>query len=325
MRRKLLLAVGAGVLAPAAALAQDAGRKYRLGVLSTSAAVFKDEHWIAFFRRLGELGLVEGRNLTIERRYPDNRLDQLPAAAAELAKRKCDVFFGGAAEATLAALTEASRETPIVIVAVDFDPVATGDVASLGRTGGRITGVTAMQSTMPAKRLEILKEMLPGMRKVVVFTNGQTSEQLSVTQGTSRRLGLELEVVDFKDPPFDYPAGFAAATRAKADALFVLGSGLWVPARRALVEFALKARMPSVFHHSGWTEAGGLMSYGFSFPAIWRRGAEMVAAILRGAKPAQMPMEQPTAFELAINMKTAKTLGLRIPQSVLLRADRVFE
>lgn len=324
-RRKLILALGAALLDPAAALAQARNGKHRLGVLVSSAAVLKDAHWVAFFQRLGELGLVEGRNLIIERRQADNRLDRLPALAAELAKLKCDVFFTGGAEANLAALSGASRDTPIVVVAVDFDPVATGDVASLARPGGRVTGVTAMQSTMPAKRLELLKEMLPGIARVAVFTNSQTTDQLSVVQGTSRRMGLALHVVDFKDPPFDYNAGFASAVGAKADALFVLGSGLWVAGRRTIIDLAMKARLPSVFHHSGWIEAGGLMSYGFSFPGMWHRGAEMVAAVLRGAKPAEVPMEQPSVFELALNLKTTKALGAKISPSILLRADRVIE
>jgi putative ABC transport system substrate-binding protein len=324
-RRKLLFSLGAGVIAPRLAFSQDQARKYRLGVLLSNSASLKDPHWIAFFLRLAELGLVEGRNLVIERRTAENRFERLPALAAELARLKCDVFFGGATEAALAALIAASADTPIVTVAVDFDPVATGDVASLARPGGRVTGVTAMQSTMPAKRLEILKEMLPGVGKVAVFTNAQTSEQLSIVQGTARRMGLALHVVDFKNPPFDYNAGFANAVGAKCGALFVLGSGLWVPARRTIIDGASKAHMPSVFHHSGWVEAGGLMSYGFSFLALWRRGAEIVARVLRGAKVGEIPMEQPTTFELALNLTAAKALGIKIPQSVLLRADRVIE
>jgi len=185
--------------------------------------------------------------------------------------------------------------------------------------------VTAMQSTMPAKRLELMKEMLPRVAKVAVFSNAQTSEQLSVVQGTARRVGLALHVVDFKSPPFDYGAGFASATGARADALFVLGSGLWVPGRRTIIESASKAHLPSAFHHSGWVEAGGLMSYGFSFPALWRRGAEIVASVLRGMKVSDIPVEQPTTFELAINLRTAKALGLTIAQAMLLRADRVIE
>jgi putative ABC transport system substrate-binding protein len=299
--------------------------RYRLGVLASSGAVLQDAHWIAFFERLNELGLVDGRNLTIERRQAGGRIEQLPKLAAELARLDCDVFFSAGAEANLAALANASRNTPIVFVAVDFDPVTTGDVASLAQPGGRVTGVTAMQSTMPAKRLEILKEMLPDVRRVAIFTNDQTSDQLSVVQGTSRRLGLPLHVVHFKAPPFDYGAAFAGVVAAKADALFVLGSGLWVPDRRTIIDRAAQARLPSVFHHSGWVEAGGLMSYGFSFPAMWRRGAEIVASILRGAKVGQVPMEQPTTFELAVNLKTAKTLGVTIAPSIMLRANRVIE
>lgn len=325
-RRKLVVALGASALVRSLkSFAQAvAGRTYRLGWLSTSN-IYREPHYVAFVQRLSELGLSEGRNLSIERRHGDNRLERLPALAAELAKLKCDVFFGGGTEAVLAALTSASRDTPIVFVAVDFDPVATGDVASLARPGGRVTGVTALQSSMPAKRLELLKELLPGVRKVAVFTNEQTSAQLSLVEGTARRLSLPLHVVDFKRPPFDYEAGFADAVRAKADALFVLGSGLWVPGRRNITELALKARLPTVFHQFDWVEAGGLMSYGFNFPSMWRRGAEMVAKILRGTKPADIPMEQPTTYELAINLKTAKALGVKIPNSVLVRADRVIE
>jgi putative ABC transport system substrate-binding protein len=324
-RRRLLLALSAGALVPGLAFAQRSSRIYRLGVLVSSSAVLKDAHWVAFFRHLGELGLVEGRNLAIELRSAENRPERLPALAAELAKLRCDVFFGASNEAALTALTAASRDTPIVVVAVDFDPLASGKVASLAQPGGRLTGVTAMQSTMPAKRLELLREMLPGASRVTVFTNAQTAEQLSVTQSAAPRLGMALQVVNFKNPPFDYDRGFASATAARADALFVLGSGLWVPARRTIIERALSAHLPSAFHHSGWVEAGGLMSYGFSFPALWRRGAEMVASVLRGANVSEIPMEQPSTFELAINLKTAGALGVAIPRPLLLRADRVFD
>ena len=324
IRRRLMLSLGGTLLASGPALSQEPPRKYRLGLLLTNSAVLDDPHWVAFFRRFRELGLVEGQNLVIERRTAENQLDRLPALAAELAKLRCDVFFSGSTEATLAALIAASASTPIVAVAVDFDPVATGDVASLAKPGGRVTGVTAMQSTMPAKRLELLKEMLPQVRNVAVFSNSQTSDQLSVVQGTARRMGLALHIVDFKGSAFDYDAAFSSATAARSDALFVLGSGLWVPARRTIVEGALKARLPSVFHSSLWVNAGGLMSYGFSFPALWRRGAEIVVRVLQGTKVSDIPMEQPTNFEMAINVTTAKALGLAIPRSMLVRADKVI-
>jgi len=326
-RRKLLRAFSAGALVgPRIAFAQEAGRNYRIGVLSAAEAIiFKEPHYVEFVRRLSELGLVEGRNLSVERRHADNRLERLPALAAELAKLKCDVFFGGGAEAVLTTLTKTTRDTPIVFVAVDFDPIAGGHVASLARPGGRVTGVTAIQSTMPAKRLELLKEMLPGAARVAVFTNETTSEQLSVTQAMAKRLGLQLHVIDLKRAPFDYEAGFSNAVRAKADALFVLGSGLWVSAREKIIKLSLQSRLPTVFHQYGWVEAGGLMSYGFNFPGMWRRGADMVASVLRGVKVSEIPMEQPTSYELALNLRTAKAIGVKVPNSILVRADRVIE
>jgi putative tryptophan/tyrosine transport system substrate-binding protein len=324
-RRDFLLRSGAAALAlPRGARAQQAGRTYRVGWMSASDT-FKEPYTLAFVQRLAELGFVEGRNLVLERRHGDNQLERLPALAAELGKVKCDVYFGGGAEATLAALTQASRDMPIVFVAVDFDPVATGDVASLARPGGRVTGLTALQSELPAKRLELLRDLLPAVSKVAVFANEQTATQLALVQGTARRLGLALHVIDFGRPPFDYEAGFADAVQAKADALFVLGSGLWVPARRLIPQLALKARLPTMFHQAQWAEAGGLMSYGFNFPDMWRRGAEIVVDVLRGAKPGSIPMEQPKLYELVINLKTAKALGIKIPESLLVRAKRVIE
>jgi putative ABC transport system substrate-binding protein len=307
------------------AWAQKAEGTYRVRWLGSSAEAFREPYAIAFAQRLAELGFVEGKNLVIERRHAESRIEKLPAVAAELAKHKCDVFFTSGTDANLAALAPVQRQTPIVLVAVDFDPIATGDVASLSHPGGRVTGITALQSALPAKRLELMKEMLPNLSRLSVFTNEQTAAQLSLAQGTARRLGLALHVVDFKRPPFNYEAGFADAVRAKSEALLVLGSGLWVPARRLIPELALKAKLPSAFHHAQWVESGGLMSYGFNFSAMWRRSAEIVARILRGAKPGELPMEQPTSLELALNLRTAKALGLSIPAAVLARADRVIE
>ncbi len=323
-RRSLLAAVVA-CSTPSWVGAQQPGRTYRLGWVSANADTLKEPQAVAFTQRLAELGFVEGRNLVIERRHPDGKLDRMPAVSAELGKLKCDAFFGGGGETVLTALTQASAQTPIVFVAVDFDPVATGDVASLARPGGRVTGVTALQSALPAKRLELLKELMPGLSRLAVFTNADTSAQLALVQGTARRMGLALHVVDLKRPPFDFEAAFADVVRSKADALFLLGSGLWVPARRVIVESAMNARLPSVFHQGGWVDAGGLMSYGFNFPAMWRRGADMVASVLRGAKVGEIPMEQPTVYELVINLKIARSLGLKVPKSLLVRADRVVE
>ena len=326
LRRNLLLGIAATALVgPGAARAQPAGGKYRVCWSATSPESFNEPYSVTFRKRLAELGFVDGQNLIIESRHGENRLERMPAVAVELGKLKCDVYFGGGGEINLETLTQASPETPIVFLAVDFDPLVTGDIASLARPGGRITGVTALQAQLPAKRLELLKELLPKMSKVAVLANEQTNAQLLPVQGTARRLGIALHVVDLKRPPFDFNAGFADIVRANADALFVLGSGLWVPFRKLIPELALKARLPTVFHQAQWVETGGLMSYGFNFSAMWRRGAEMVADILRGAKAGNIPMEQPKVFELAFNRKTAKTLGIQIPRAMLVRADRVID
>ena len=309
---------------PRGAWAQTAERRYHVGWLAT-VNILSEPYSQAFVQRLGELGFLERKNLSITFRHAAGRVDALPTLAAELVKLNCDVFFGAGLEASLVALKHATRNTPIVFVAVDFDPVATGQVGSLARPGGLVTGITAVQSLLPGKRLELLKELLPQTRRVAVFTNEQTVGQLAVAQDAAKRLGLALHVVEFKRLPFDYEAGLLEATRANADALFVLGSGLFVPGRRRIPELALKEKLPSVFHHSQWVEAGGLMSYGFNFVGMWRRGAEMVAQILRGGAAGEMPMEQPNTYELVINMKTAKALGIKIPQAIQLRSDRIIE
>lgn len=321
-RRKLVLA-GACAAWPWQARAQTSGRSYRLGWAAANAETLREPQALAFTQRLAELGFVEGKNLVIERRHGDGKVDRMPAVSAELGKLKCDAYFAAGGETNLTTLTRASAQTPIVFIAVDFDPVASGDVASLARPGGRVTGVTAQQSTLPAKRLELLKELMPELTRLAVFSNVDTTGQLALVQGTARRLGLTVQVVDLQRPPFDFEAAYAEVKRANAEAVFLLGSGMWVPSRRVIVESALKARLPSVFHQGAWVDAGGLISYGFNFPAMWRRGADMVARVLRGAKVGEIPMEQPTVFELVISQKTAAALGLKIPQTLLVRADRL--
>ena len=323
--RRAALAAALGLLAlPRLASAQQAERVWRIGWLLTVDG-FKEPYSQAFVQRLHELGFVDGRNLKIEHRHADGKLGRMPAIAGELARLKPDLYFTGGVEAALTALETASRDTPIVVVATDYDPVATGHVTNLARPGGRITGVTPLQAVMPAKRLELLKELLPSARRVAVFTTAGTVGQLEVTQEAARRLGLILQVINFRSEPFDYDAAFAEVTRGKCDALIVLGSALFVPARRRIPEMATRAKLPTMFHQAQWAEVGGLASYGFSFSDMYRRAAEQVAAILRGAKAGDMPMEQGSKFESVINLRTAKALGLTVPQSIMLRADRVIE
>jgi putative ABC transport system substrate-binding protein len=299
-------------------------RAYRIGWLGTVDSS-KEPYSIAYVQRLRELGLALGENLEIAYRHAEGRLERLPPLAAELMSAKCDALFGGGPEATLVALKQASPDAPIVFVAVDFDPVATGHIRNPARPEGRITGVTAVQSVLPGKRLELLKELSPGARRVAVWSNEQTTGQLGVVEEAARRLAIGLQVIRFGKPPFDYDAAISEAVSGKADALFVLGSALFVPARRLIPQLALKARLPSSFHHSQWAEVGGLMSYGFNFPQMWRAAADMTAMVLRGTKVGEIPMQQPATYELAVNASTAKALGIKIPESIRIRVDRIFD
>lgn len=249
-RRTLLVALGGVLVMPRLALAQQSGRTYRIGILDSSGRRAAP-YWLAFDQRLRELGFTEGRNLVIESRTSMGRIDRLPELAVDLARQNCDVLVAPGNEATLIALEQASRDTPIVVVAVDYDPEATGHIASLARPGGRITGVSAVQSVLPAKRLELLKELLPNARKIAVFSDTASTGQLEVARAGAKRLGVELQVLEFKRAPYDYERAFADAVRAKAEALLVLGSANFVLARPLIPELALKHRLPSIFHHSG--------------------------------------------------------------------------
>src|SRR5437667_7415516 len=311
-RRKFLIALGGVLALPRFGLAQEADRTYRVGWLASTGRR-AEPYNIAFEQRLRELGFAEGRNLVVEFRATEGRIETLPELAADLARQNCDVLLAPETEANLAAIRQASRDTPIVVVAVDYDPLATGHIASLVHPGGRITGMTHMQSELPAKRVELLKELLPSARRIAVLADSSNTGQLASAKAGAKRLGVELQVLEFKRAPYDYDAAFADAVRAKAQALLALGSANFVPARRQITELALKHRLPSMFHHSLWAEFGGLLSYGPNFGNTFRRAAEQVGMVLNGRKPADMPVEQPTTFELVINLKTATALGLTIP------------
>lgn len=294
------MALGGVLALPRFALAQQAERTYRLGWLSSSV-LRSEPDLIAFVQRLRELGFAEGRNLVIEFRTAEGRIERLPELAADLARQNCDVFLASGTEALLAAIKQASRDAPIVAVAIDYDLAATGHITSLARPGGRITGVSQQQLDLPAKRLELLKELLPKARRIAVFSDTATGGQLKAVQAGAMRLGVALQVLEFTRAPYDYESAFAESVRAKAEALLVLTSAHFVPARRRIPELALKHRLPSMFGNSRWADAGGLLSYAPNFSDFYRRAADQASKILRGAKPAEMPVEQPAKFELVIN------------------------
>jgi putative ABC transport system substrate-binding protein len=323
-RRAFLIALGATAAAPRLALGQFPGRTHRLGVLSASG-VFDVPYWRAFRQRLRELGFVEGRNLEIVYRWSKKPTDTLFSLAADLARQNCDVLVSPGNEAILRALEQPGGETPIVVIAVDFDPVATGHVASLARPGGRITGVSALQAVLPAKRLELMKELLPKAVRVAVLTDPSGAGQLEVARAAATRLALEIQVLELERAPYDYAAAFAEAARKRAQAMLVLGSAFFVPARPLITRLAIEHRLPAMFHHSVWAEAGGLASYGANFSDIFSLAADQVVRVLKGGNPGDTPIEQPTRFELVVNLRTARAIGVTIPRPVLLRADRVIE
>src|SRR5512138_972754 len=310
---------------PDVALAQQPGKVPLIGFLSTrfpSDAPSSE----AFRQELRALGWVEGQNIIIEWRYAEGRAERLPDLAAELVRLPVDVIVAAASPATRAA-QHATRTIPIVMVNV-YDPVGEGFVASLARPGGNITGLSSLGADFPGKRLELLKDMIPQIARVAVLTNPASSTyepKMHNLTVAARALGLHLHVVELHSPDELDPA-FAAMTRASADAIILMEDAVLLSDLRGrTVDLAATHQLPAMYDWKMLVDAGGLMSYGPSMPATYRHAATYVDKILKGTKPADLPVEQPMKFELVINLKTAKALGLTIPQSVLLRADEIIQ
>jgi putative ABC transport system substrate-binding protein len=280
----------------------------------------------AFRQGLRELGYVEGQNIVIEYRYAEGRDDRLADLAAELVRLKVDVIVAVSGVGTRA-VQHATRTIPIVMAGAS-DPVGEGLVASLARPGGNTTGLSLLSAELPGKRLEILKETVPQSARVAVLTNLANPNHASVMHnltGAAQALGLHLHVVELRRPD-ELDAAFAAMTRAGADALFVQGEPVLLDGLRGrIVDLAATSRLPAMYSWRMYVDAGGLMSYGPSLSDMMRRAATYVDKILKGAKPADLPVEQPMKFELVINLKTAKALGLTIPPTLLFQADEVIQ
>jgi putative ABC transport system substrate-binding protein len=312
-------------LAPIAVEAQQAARVVRIGLLS-SFSPSATEIWHQAFRQgLRDLGWVEGRNLTIEYRYAEGRIDRLPYLVAELVRLKVDLIVTSVTPDALAA-KNATRDIPIVMAAAG-DVTVTGLVESLARPGGNITGLSQMNPELVGKRLELLKEIVPNLSRVAVLWNPEdriSTLTWNEIQLPARGLGIELHSLEVRSSR-DIGKAFEGAGRVRAGALAIMPSPVFVTNLRSLAELAVKNRLPSIFHVPDFVSAGGLVTYGPNRSDLFRRAAIYVDRILKGAKPADLPIEQPTKFELLINLKTAKALGLTIPQSVLGRADQVIE
>jgi putative tryptophan/tyrosine transport system substrate-binding protein len=326
-RRAFLAGAAALLAAPLAAEAQPAGTVPRIGVLSPSAPSDPrmQRRLEAFQQGLRELGYVEGRNIAIESRWAEGRYDRLPALAAELVRLKVNVILTMAPPPTKAA-KDATTTIPIVMGAV-ADAVTAGFVSNLARPEGNITGLSMMVPELVGKQLEILKEVVPKLSRVVLLgnpANPSNAAQSREAKGAARILGLRLQPVAARDPG-EIDSAFVAMTREKPDAVIVLLDSMFLDRRTRIADLSVKHRLPTVYGTGEHAEAGGLMTYGPNIPSMFRRAATYVDRILRGARPAELPVEQPTKFELIINLKTAKALGLTIPPSLLLRADQVIE
>jgi putative ABC transport system substrate-binding protein len=303
--------------------AQQPKKIPRIGYLSGSSPSAIAARIELFRQGLRELGYMEGKNILIEWRFAEGKLDRLPELSAELVRVKVDIIVSAGPQVTRPA-KEATSTIPIVM-AFDNDPVGNGFVASLARSGGNITGLSNLAPELSGKQLELLKEIVPRLSRVAVLGNStepgyaQVSKEMELAASA---LGVKLQYLDIMGTK-DIETAFRAAGKGRAEAVLVLASPVFTVHRTQLVEMAVKSRLPAIYYRSDFVEAGGLMSYGASLSDLDRRAATYVDKILKGAKPADLPVEQPTKFEFVINLKAAKQIGLTIPPNVLARADKV--
>ena len=325
-RRRIILALGAGALAaPLASFSQKPEKIARIGVLIPASTPSYASRVEALRAGLRDLGHIEGRHFVFEFRESEGKYDRLPALAAELVGLKVDVIVTGGTPGTRA-IKQATATIPIVM-AVSGDAVATGLIASLARPGGNITGTTYFDPELHVKRLELLKEVIPRVRRVGALMNPENLQTVGSTLPTLRRaaelMKLDLPLFEARSPS-EFESAFSAMVKKRTEAVEIADDPMFLGNLQAIADFAVANRLPSTGAKE-FAEAGGLIGYGANFVELWRRAAYFVDRILKGAKPGDLPVEQATRFELVINLKTAKVLGIKIPQSVLVRADRVIE
>ena len=309
----------------AVAEAQQPKKVSQIGYLSTNSPSTNPDRHEAFRQGLRELGYVEGKNIVIESRYAEGKLDRLPALAAELVRLKVDVIVTGGPPPTRAAKEATSMI--LIVMTFDPDPVGSGFVASLGRPGGNVTGLSTLSPELSGKQLELLKETVTKLSRVAVLGNSTSpgnAQVLREMELAASALTVKLQYLDVLSPK-DIETVFRAASKGRSEAVLVLPSPVLTSQRTQIVGLAVKSRLPAIYHEPRYVEAGGLMSYGVSLLNLDWRAATYVDKILKGAKPGDLPVEQPTKFEFIINLKAAKQIGLTIPPNVLARADRVIK
>jgi ABC-type uncharacterized transport system substrate-binding protein len=324
-RAFIALATGSLLTAPLAAGAQQAGKVYRIGMLETRSTVLNAANIDAFRQGLRELGYKEGQNLEIVYRSSDGRDERFPSLASELVRLKVDLILTRGTPAALAA-KRATRTIPVVMAA-SADPVGSGLVAGLGRPGGNVTGLSSADIEVYAKRFELLREVVPTLARIAAIfdmSNPVIPPQWHVVEATAHALGIHAQLLDVRRAQ-DLGRAFDAAGKQRVEALIVGVGSVTQGNLRTIADLAAKHRLPSIYGAKEYVDFGGLIAYGASDPHMYRRAATFVDKIFKGTMPSDLPVEQPTTFELAINLKTAKVLGLTIPQSLLQQADQVIE
>jgi putative ABC transport system substrate-binding protein len=320
-RRAFIAGIGSAAAWPMVARGQQP-TNLRIGITTIQQRI--SPPYAAFDQRLRELGYIDGQNLTMEFVNPDMQGEGIAGAVKELVRRKVDVIIAPYESAVKAALAVANT-VPIVMIAIDYDPLALGYISSLGRPGGSVTGLFLRQIELAKKRLELLKAALPDAQTATMFWDLSSEDQWKATSSAAAEFGLQLAGVELREQPYDYERALAQSSPDHRGALIMPTSPVFYRDRQRLADFALRHKIASMFVLREWVEAGGLLSYGASFPAMFRRAAEYVDKIAKGAKAADLPIEQPTKFELVLNLKTAKIIGVTISSAILVRADEVIE
>jgi putative ABC transport system substrate-binding protein len=323
-RRVWLTGTLAALAAPHTVGAQSSVKVLRVGLLSGGAP--RSSHaYRAFEDALRSLGYVDGTTMRFGFRSAEGVAERLPGLAAELVRSEVDVLVAPGSEATLQAARRATTTLPIVVVAIDYDPIERGYVASLARPGGNITGLFFRQLELTSKRLELARELVPKAARMAVLWDADAADQLKTVDATARSFNIALQPIELRHPPYDYAGAMRTASQGRAGAVFVLTSVVVFNDRSRIARAARQYRMPTIFALREHVEAGGLLAYGVNIADMFRTAAVYVDRIHRGARPAELPVEQPTKFELAVNLATARALGLAVPPTVLARADHVIE
>jgi putative ABC transport system substrate-binding protein len=320
-RRDFVTGIAGSVIAwPLAARAQSQ-KTPRIGIVSVNPP--DNPFWHAFVKRLRELGYDEGQNLVIEYVKVSSAVGY-PEGMKELVRRHVDIIIAQGPEETLKSAMAATNRLPIVMVAIDYDPIARGYVTSLAHPTGNVTGIFFQQIELSAKRLEIAKELIPGLQSAAVFWDIGSADQFQSLKNAGQNLGINLFAVEMGDP-YNYEAAWERVPAESRRMLILPTSGIFFRDRQQIADFTVERRIPAMFVFREWVDAGGLVSYGASITSLFGRAAEDVDKLVKGAAPSDLPIEQPTKFELILNLKTAKKIGLTIPEATLLRADQVIE